>query len=160
MSAKAEYATRAMAELAAAGDAHPVKAEDIAAAQDIPLKFLLGILAELRVGPLVRSQRGRDGGFRLARPPDTITVADVVRCIDGPLAMVRDLRLSEVRFEGPATALSDVWMALRSAIRSVLEGVTLADLVHRKLPAHVGRLADRYRAEEDQRHPKVVRSRS
>ncbi|HVA60695.1 MAG TPA: Rrf2 family transcriptional regulator [Mycobacteriales bacterium] len=154
MSAKAEYATRAMAELAVRDPVGPpLKAEEIAAAQDIPAKFLLGILGELRAGNLVRSRRGPDGGYLLARPAETITLADVIRCIDGPLASVRDLSLSLMHYTGPAEPLTDVWMALRSSIRTVLEAVTLADLAGRRLPTHVAALAGQYRREELDRHP-------
>jgi Rrf2 family protein len=151
MSAKAEYATRAMAQLAAAPAGTPVKADDLAAAQDIPAAFLLGILAELRADGLVTSHRGRDGGYTLARPPDEVTLADVIRCIDGPLASVRGLSLSQVTYRGPAAELGEVWMALRAAVRSVLEDVTLADLVGGRLPEPVARLAADYRRQERQR---------
>ncbi|HVB27910.1 MAG TPA: Rrf2 family transcriptional regulator [Mycobacteriales bacterium] len=153
MSAKAEYATRAMAQLAAGMGGPPVRGELIAAAQGIPTRFLHGILGELRAGGLVRSHRGRSGGYLLARPADRITIADVIRCIDGPLASVRDLSLSEVRYQGPAAPLADVWMALRTSIRSVLEAVTLADLCAGELPGSVRELARTYRREQRRRHP-------
>lgn len=154
MSAKAEYATRAMAQLAAAraeGAPGRMRADDLATQQDIPAAFLLGILGELREAGLVTSHRGRDGGYSLARPADEVTLADVIRTIDGPLASVRGLSLSQVTYTGPAAPLGDVWMALRAAVRSVLEGVTLADLVAGRLPEEVGRLAAEYRRQERRR---------
>lgn len=153
MSAKAEYATRAMAQLAAAqtSGAGRVRAEDLGAAQDIPVAFLLAILGELRAEGLVASHRGREGGYSLARPADEVTLADIIRTIDGPLASVHGLSLSEVTYQGPAAPLGDVWMALRAAVRSVLEHVTLADLVAGRLPADVDRLASEYRRQERRR---------
>jgi Rrf2 family protein len=147
ISAKSDYAIRAMAELAAAYEAGPVKAEDVASAQQIPLNFLLGILRELRNGKLVRSVRGRDGGYLLSRSPDQITLADVIRVVDGPLANVRDLSLAELSYPGPAAALRDVWMAVRGSLREVLENVTVGDLANGRLPRGVRLLADRHQAE-------------
>src|SRR4051794_23877760 len=115
-----------MAELARAYEGGSVKAEDIADAQDIPLNFLLGILRELRNGQLVRSVRGREGGYLLSRPPAEIALADVIRVVDGPLANVRDLSLSELTYPGAAASLRDVWMAVRGSLREVLENVTVA----------------------------------
>jgi Rrf2 family protein len=136
-----------MAELASAWNAGAVKAEDIATAQEIPLNFLLGILRELRNGHLVRSVRGRDGGYLLSRPPQEIALADVIRVVDGPLANVRDLSLTDLRYVGAAEGLRDVWMAVRGSLREVLESVTIADLASGKLPRHVRQLADRHQAE-------------
>jgi Rrf2 family protein len=137
-----------MAELAAAWSSkQTVKAEDIAAAQDIPLNFLLGILRELRNGQLVRSVRGRDGGYLLSRPPQEIAVADVIRVVDGPLANVRDLSLSQLSYPGAAAGLRDVWMAVRGSLREVLENVTIADLATGRLPKNVRLLAERHQAE-------------
>ena len=147
ISAKSDYAVRAMAELAAAQDTGPVKAEDVADAQEIPLNFLLGILRELRNAKLVRSVRGREGGYLLGRPGDQITVADVIRAVDGPLANVRDLNLSQLSYPGAAESLRDVWMAVRGSLREVLENVTVADLAAGKLPKPVRTLAERHRAE-------------
>lgn len=147
ISAKSDYAVRAMAELASAYDGGAVKAEDIASAQEIPLNFLLGILRELRNGHLVRSVRGRDGGYLLSRPPQEIALADVIRVVDGPLANVRDLSLSELSYPGAAEALRDVWMAVRGSLREVLENVTIADLAANKLPRNVRQLAERHQAE-------------
>lgn len=151
MSAKAEYAVRAMSQLAAATPGALTKTEDLARAQGIPAQFLVDILAELRADRLVRSHRGRDGGYELARPADQINIADVLRCIDGPLASVRDIALGDLDYSGPTTALTDVWRALRAAMRSVLEETSLADVAHGVLPDHVGRLAADYRTQEDRR---------
>ena len=148
ISAKVDYAVRAMVQLAAEPDERPVKAEDIANAQDIPLKFLLGILNDLRHAYLVRSQRGAEGGYALMRPAAQITLADVIRAIDGPLANVHDTSLSDLTYSGPAKNLRDVWMALRTSLRAVLEVVTLADLAAGELPDSVEELAATYRAEE------------
>jgi Rrf2 family protein len=139
-----------MAELAAAGatpSGRAVKAEEVAEAQDIPLNFLLGILRELRNGKLVRSVRGRDGGYLLGRPASEIAIADIIRVVDGPLANVRDLSLSELSYPGAAEALRDVWMAVRGSLREVLETVTVADLASGRLPRHVRQLAERHRTE-------------
>jgi Rrf2 family protein len=148
ISAKSDYAVRAMAELAAAyGSEAAVKAEQIADAQEIPLNFLLGILRELRNAHLVRSVRGRDGGYRLSRPPAEIALADVIRAVDGPLANVRDLSLSQLTYPGAAESLRDVWMAVRGSLREVLENVTIADLAAGRLPKHVRQLAERHQSE-------------
>jgi Rrf2 family protein len=148
ISAKSDYAVRAMAELAAAyADGGAMKAEQIADAQEIPLNFLLGILRELRNGQLVRSVRGREGGYRLSRPPAEIALADVIRAVDGPLANVRDLSLSQLSYPGAAAALRDVWMAVRGSLREVLENVTIADLATGRLPRQVRVLAQRHQTE-------------
>ena len=147
ISAKVDYAVRAMAQLAADEDDAPVKAETIAQAQDIPLKFLLGILNELKRARLVHSQRGMEGGYMLAAPADQITVADVIRAIDGPLANVHDASLSELSYPGAAEELRTVWMAVRASLRSVLEVVTLADLAAGDLPKSVEAMAARYQAD-------------
>ena len=147
ISAKSDYAIRAMAELATAWGRGSVKAEDIASAQDIPLNFLLGILRELRNGQLVRSVRGREGGYLLSRAPQEIALADIIRVVDGPLANVRDLSLSELSYPGAAESLRDVWMAVRGSLREVLENVTVADLAAGRLPRHVRQLAERHQAE-------------
>jgi Rrf2 family protein len=128
-----------MLELAAAGDA-PVRAEAIARAQAIPPKFLENLLVDLRRTKLVVSQRGQAGGYRLARPASAITLADVIRSIDGPLAGVRDAAPEDVSYAGPATSLREVWVALRASMRSVLETTTVADVAGGKLPARVRRL--------------------
>ena len=132
VSAKVDYALRAMLELAAAGGL--VKGEQLANAQGIPRKFLETILLELRHDELVASQRGVDGGYALARPASEITVADVIRAVEGPIATVRGARPEEVEYAGSATALQPLWLDLRAAMRDVLEGATLADLVGRRQP--------------------------
>jgi Rrf2 family protein len=143
VSAKADYAVRAAAELAAAeGAPAPVKAEAIAAAQAIPLRFLENILGELRHAGLVTSQRGTEGGHRLARPAAEITIADVVRAVEGPLAAVRGERPEAVAYEGAAEPLQRVWIAVRKNLREVVEHVTLADLAGNTVPDAVSRLAD------------------
>jgi Rrf2 family protein len=134
--AKADYAVRAAVELAAAGDG-PVKAEQIADAQGIPLNFLENILAELRRAGIVQSRRGASGGFVLARPAEEVSLADIIRSVEGPLANVRGLSPDELEYTGSATQLRDVWVALRASVRSVLEQVTLADVARGELPAHV-----------------------
>jgi Rrf2 family protein len=136
VSAKADYAIRAMVELAAAGEG-PLKAERIAQAQEIPLKFLENIMTDLRQGGLVRSQRGADGGYWLAKDADQITLANVIRAVDGPLANVRGLRSEEVEYAGSAAPLREVWVAVRASLRSVLESVTLADVARGELPDRV-----------------------
>ena len=128
VTAKAEYAVRAVMELAAGGG-EPVKRDAIVAAQSIPPKFLENILSELRHAGLVESQRGSDGGYWLSEPPEKITVADVMRAVEGPLASVRSSRPETLEYEGLAEPLQYVWVALRSAIRSVVEEVTIADLI-------------------------------
>jgi Rrf2 family protein len=152
MSAKAEYAVRAMVELATVDDGVLVTTDDLANAQGIPPQFLVDILSVLRADRLVRSHRGRDGGYELARPGTEISIADVLRCIDGPLASVRDIGLGDLPYSGPTAALTDVWRALRASMRSVLERTSLADVVAGVLPEHVGRLADDYRDQESRRH--------
>ena len=139
VSAKADYAIRAMVELAAAGEG-PVKAERIAQAQEIPLKFLENIMGDLRQGGLVRSQRGADGGYWLARPAAAITLADVIRAVEGPLANVRGRRSEEVEFVGSAAPLREVWVAVRASLRAVLEETTLADVAGNELPPAVREL--------------------
>jgi len=138
--AKADYAVRAAVELAAAGDAGPVKAELISEAQGIPLNFLENILAELRRAGIVESRRGAAGGYLLARPAAEITVADVIRAVEGPLANVRGISPDALEYEGSAARLRDVWVALRANVRGVLEQVTLADVASGELPAHVAEL--------------------
>ena len=134
VSAKVDYALRASIELAAAAP-EQIKGERLAAAQSIPHKFLENILADLRNGGLVASQRGAEGGYRLARPADEITVADVIRVVEGPIASVRGERPDEIEYQGVAVPLRDVWIELRTAMRGVLEQTTLADLVERGRPA-------------------------
>jgi Rrf2 family protein len=140
VSAKADYALRACAELAAA-DAGPMKGDRIAQAQAIPLKFLENILLDLKHAGLVASQRGAEGGYWLAQPPEEISVADVIRAVEGPIANVRGQRPEQVEYPGPAKSLSEVWIAMRASLRSVLETVTLADLAAGRLPEEVTRMA-------------------
>src|SRR5436309_12347299 len=113
VSAKADYAVRAAVELAAS-EAGPVKGERLAQAQDIPLKFLENILGELKHGGLVRSQRGTEGGYWLARPADQISIADVIRAVEGPLASVRGEPAETLGYSGSATPLNKVWVAVRA----------------------------------------------
>ncbi|WFB06367.1 Rrf2 family transcriptional regulator [Streptomyces sp. LX-29] len=143
ISARTDYAVRAMAELAGSPD-RPLKSEDIATRQDIPLRFLFVVLSELRRAGLVRSLRGPDGGYELSRPPEEITLADVIRAVDGPLASVRDLRLTGLEYPGAAAALPDVWRAVRTSLRQVLEGTTLADLAAGTLPRLVAERVQEY----------------
>ncbi|HEX6498192.1 MAG TPA: Rrf2 family transcriptional regulator [Micromonosporaceae bacterium] len=140
LSARVDYALRAVCELAGALDG-PVTAERIARAQQIPPKFLESILLQLRRGGVVHAQRGPEGGYWLARPPAEISLADVIRVIDGPLANVRGQRPEDLGYHGPARALQEVWIALRATEREVLELVTVADVADGKLPDRVRDLA-------------------
>lgn len=146
VTAKVDYALRAMAQLAAEPAGNPVAATRLADEQAIPLKFLHGVLADLKRARLVRSTRGPVGGYELWRPASEITVADVFRAIDGPLVTVRDTVLADLEYTGPAAALRDVWMAARSSLRQVFERVTLADLVSGDLPSDTVALAAEYKA--------------
>jgi Rrf2 family protein len=139
VSARADYAVRALSELAASSGAS-MTAESIARAQGVPLKFLLGILGELRRAGLVRSQRGPAGGYLLDRDPSSITIADVMRAVDGPLASVQDAKPEDVTYPGPAAKLQDVWIAVRASLRLVLEQVTIAHLLAGELPQSVQEL--------------------
>lgn len=149
--ASVDYAIRALAELAAAGGG-PVTVDQLATAQSIPPKFLHTIMTDLKRARLVSSQRGPVGGFTLARPADRISLADIFRAIDGPLATVRDQSISEMEYGGAATELPTVWMAVRAGLRRVLETVTIADLATGELPPSVAQLADEYLAENTTRH--------
>jgi len=142
ISAKVDYAVRAMCELAAHDPATPLKAEPMAAAQEIPLSFLENILVDLKRAGIVRSQRGQEGGYRLGRPADRVSIADIIRAVEGPLADVRGIRPEALRFEGPARALREVWLANRVGVRRVLEHVTIADVVADELPPEVSELLD------------------
>ena len=139
VSARADYAIRALVELAATGPDASLRGDTIATSQEIPTKYLENLLADLRRARLVTSQRGVRGGYRLARPPASITLADVIRAIDGPLAGVRDSAPEDVEYPGAAASLRDVWVALRASMRTVLEVVTLADVAAGQLPASVRR---------------------
>jgi Rrf2 family protein len=142
VSARADYAIRALVELAAAGPEASLRGEAIATAQAIPAKYLENLLADLRRARFVTSQRGANGGYRLARSASSISLADVIRAIDGPLAGVRDDAPEDVTYPGAAASLRDVWIALRASMRTVLETVTLADVAADKLPARVRRLLE------------------
>ena len=137
---KADYAIRALAELAARSDGRPVKAEELADAQNIPRGFLLGILGQLRNSGLITSHAGTTGVSPSGVRPEQITLADVIRAVDGPLAMVGDDRPGEVTYEGAASLLAEVWVAVRANLRAVLEHVTLADLAAGKLPKSIEKL--------------------
>ena len=139
ISAKADYAVRAAVALASSEG--PVKGDHIAQSQEIPLKFLENILIEMRHHGLVRSQRGRDGGYWLAKEADEISIADVVRAVEGPLAHVRGAPPEEVHYHPPAEALEQVWIAVRANLRAVLEEVTVADVASGDLPKAVANLA-------------------
>jgi Rrf2 family protein len=142
ITAKVDYAVRAALELAAAPPG-PVKGDQLAARQAIPPKFLENILAELRRAGLVSSQRGAEGGYRLARPADRVSVADIIRAVEGPLADVHGTPPEDVAYAGPAERLPHVWVATRAALRSILEEVTLADVIADTLPP----AAERYLGE-------------
>src|SRR5262249_25690314 len=142
ISAKADYAVRAAAELAAAAPGgRPVKGEQLASAQGIPQKFLENILADLRTAGLVLSRRGAEGGYALTRPADEISVAEVMRAVEGPLAAVQGVRPESLHYAGAAARLPEVWVALRANLRAVLERVTLAALASGTLPVSVTELA-------------------
>ncbi|MEU0227143.1 Rrf2 family transcriptional regulator [Streptomyces sp. NPDC006284] len=140
ISARADYAVRAALQLAASRDDAPLKAEAIADTQNIPHKFLESILNDMRRGGLVLSQRGGNGGYRLSRPAESISIADVIRTVDGPLVSVRGVRPPELSYTGPAESLLPLWIALRSNVREILEGVSLADVASSNLPADVSAL--------------------
>ena len=151
VSAKADYAVRAMIELAAASqEERPVKGDQIADAQAIPLRFLENILAELRHAGLVQSRRGTEGGYWLSKPADDITLAEVIRAVEGPLATVRGEPPDELSFQGDARPRREGWLALRANIREILESVTLADVASGDLPEPVHAIAE---------HPDVWQSR-
>lgn len=145
VTARVDYGLRALVELAAHAREHPVgliKGEELAARQGVPAKFLEGILTDLRRGGFVASQRGADGGFRLNRPAGEITVADVIRHLEGPLAVVRGVPPEHSVYAGPASSLRDVWVATRAAMRAVLDHVTLADIAAGQLPPGTRELLD------------------
>jgi Rrf2 family protein len=136
-----------MVELAAAG-VGPVKADRISQAQEIPLKFLENILGSLRTAGIVASKRGAEGGYLLAQDAAAVTVADVIRAVDGPLGAVRGEPPEDLTYPGPAARVVDVWIAARAGLRSVLEHVTLADLAHGRLPAKIEKMV----ADPEARH--------
>jgi Rrf2 family protein len=137
VSAKADYAVRAALELAAANGDRPLKREQISTAQKIPSKFLETIMLELKHAGIVKSTRGAEGGYALARPAEDISVADVIRAVDGPLANVRGERVESVEYEAAAESLRDVWVAVRASLRRVLESTSLQDIVDGELPEAV-----------------------
>lgn len=141
ISAKVDYAVRAALELAAAGD-DPVKGDAIAEAQGIPLKFLENILGELKHHGVVASRRGAQGGYWLARPAEEISLADVVRAVEGPLATVRGQGPESLEYRGEAEPLQKVWIAVRANLRAVMEETTLADVVADELPVQITGLAE------------------
>jgi Rrf2 family protein len=137
VTAKADYAVRAVVELASGSQDSPRKVDALARAQGIPVSFLENILTQLRSAGLVRSQRGPEGGYWLAHPPEEVNLAQVIRAVEGPLVGVRGLRPEEVSYEGSAESLQQVWLALRANLRKVLEHVTLADVASGKLPKDI-----------------------
>lgn len=137
VTAKADYAVRAVVELASGSQDSPRKVDEVAQAQSIPVSFLENILTQLRSAGLVRSQRGPEGGYWLAHPPEEVNLAQVIRAVEGPLVGVRGLRPEEVVYEGSAESLQQVWLALRANLRKVLEHVTLADVASGKLPKDI-----------------------
>jgi Rrf2 family protein len=142
ISAKADYAVRALLVMAAAPDGKPIKGETIARSQNMPIKFVENTLVELRRSGLVASQRGTAGGFKLGKPAHHITIADIVRTVDGPLAEVRGERPDTITYDGAAEHLQDVWIAVRASLRNVLEHVTLADVVQGKIPKKILKLTE------------------
>jgi Rrf2 family protein len=141
ISAKADYAVRAMLELAMHGP-DLVKADLLISHQGLPRKFVESILGELRRAELVRSHRGAEGGYALARPPSKITLGSILRAVDGPLAEVRGLRPNETTYQGAAEHLPEIWVAVRQSLRRVLDETTLAQVLTGNLPAHVRRMVD------------------
>jgi Rrf2 family protein len=137
ITAKVDYAVRAMVVLTARNSDAPVAAESIASDQEIPVAFLIKILGDLRTARLVSSRRGALGGHVLARDPATISIADVIRAVEGPLADVRGTPPEDISYPGASAALRDVWLATRVALREVLEETTIADVARGELPAHV-----------------------
>jgi len=145
VSAKADYGMRALLELTVAHQEGPgrlVKGEAIATAQDIPLKFLEGILRQLRQAGIVASQRGAEGGYRLDRDPKDVSIADVVRALDGPLAAVRGQRPEDLHYAGASEHLREVWIAVRASMRHVLETITLADVASGAFPESIQSLLE------------------
>ncbi len=142
VSAKVDYAVRAAIELERAEPGRPVKGERVAGAQAIPLKFLENILSELKRAGIVHSQRGAEGGYWLAQPASEITVADIIRAVEGPLAAVRGVQPQDLPSDGDAEVLRQMWICVRSSLRSVLEHVSIADLVAGELAPDVAALAE------------------
>jgi Rrf2 family protein len=136
-----DYALRALCTLASSGT--PQTADQLAEAQEMPVRFLRSILNELRRGAIVNSQRGNEGGYQLARPADQITVGEVFRRLEGPLAEVRGLRPEVASYDAAASNLQTIWVAVRACLREVLDEVTIADVVSGKLPAHIRALVSK-----------------
>jgi Rrf2 family protein len=141
VTAKVDYAVRALLELAVATDG-PVKGERIAQAQGIPLKFLENILIDLRHANIVRAQRGAEGGYWLARPANEVTLGEIIRAVEGPLASVRGEPPEDVSYTGAAENLRTVWVAVRASLRAVVDELTLADVVADRLPTRIRRLTE------------------
>jgi Rrf2 family protein len=139
VSAKVDYALRAGAELAAAGDV-PIKREAIAGAQGIPVPFLEQILLALKRAGIVSTRRGPDGGYWLSRPASEVTLGEIIRAVEGPLANVQGARQEDLAYAGSAVALQEVWIAVRANLRAVLDEVTLDDLARGRLPRRVAAL--------------------
>jgi Rrf2 family protein len=137
VTAKADYAVRAVVELADSSQESPRKVDDVATAQGIPVSFLENILTQLRSSGVVRSQRGPEGGYWLAQPPTELNLAQVIRAVEGPLVGVRGQRPEEIEYSGSAEQLQQVWIALRANLRKVLENVTVADVAKGKLPKEI-----------------------
>jgi Rrf2 family protein len=146
VSAKTDYALRAVLELAASDSERPRPVEELAQAQEIPVSFLKNILVQLRSAGVVRSRRGPEGGYQLAQPADQISLADVIRAVEGPLVGVRGERPEEVSYGGPAESLREVWIAVRVNLREVLEEVTIADVASGNLPDPVLALTRQFEA--------------
>ena len=137
VTAKADYAVRAVVELSDSSQQAPRKVDDIAQAQSIPVSFLENILTQLRSSGIVRSQRGPEGGYWLAHPPEEVNLAQVIRAVEGPLVGVRGQRPEEIEYHGSAESLQQVWIALRANLRKVLEQVSVADVARGRLPREV-----------------------
>jgi Rrf2 family protein len=137
VTAKADYAVRAVVELAGSSQKAPRKVDEVARAQDIPVSFLENILTQLRSAGVVRSQRGPEGGYWLAKPPEDVDLARVIRAVEGPLVGIRGQRPEEIEYIGSAEALQQVWVAVRANLRNVLERVTVADVANGNLPSDV-----------------------
>ena len=141
VTAKVDYAVRALLELAVAGEG-PIKGERIAQTQEIPLKFLENILIDLRHANIVRAQRGAEGGYWLARPANEVTLGEIIRAVEGPLASVRGEPPEDMNYTGAAEHLRTVWVAVRASLRSVVDELTLADIVADRMPARIRRLTE------------------
>lgn len=137
VSAKSDYALRALIELGGHSEGPPLSAEEIGRRQDIPHGFLQAILADLRRAGIVMSQRGQSGGWRMARSATEVSVADVIRAVDGPLVSVYGMRPEAVSYNESTEVLQHVWIAARSSLRDVFEQVSIQHLADHKLPKHV-----------------------